>query len=447
MRAVFECGKLDPQVGDTTVLAPFPLVLRGSAWSELAAAAEALAREALDGERELIGRPEWHPTLGLPPRLRRVLAACDRRNADAGPRVCRLDFHWARGEPGGGAASDGCWRVSEVNADVPGGLIEAGPLARLMLELQCAARSNATDDPAADAEPLARPPDPAAVLARSVRDRLDRSGRSARGGLVALVHATAFADDFQVMRRLGACVEELGLTTLLAAPDQVSWDHGLPCDRRTGRAIDAVIRYYPAEWLPALGLAKGWVGYFGSGPNPVLSNPATALLTQSKRWPLLWDRMRAPTREWRRMLPETRDPREVWADLGGQDWVLKPALGRVGEGVLIPGLPTREERAIRRAARRNHRGWVAQRRFESLPVPTPLGPLHVCLGVYVIDGKAAGVYGRAARHPLIDQNAWELPVLLGSRPGEAARATAGPMTVGKGVPAAGPDSDRRGEAA
>ena len=38
--------------------------------------------------------------------------------------------------------------------------------------------------------------------------------------------------------------------------------------------------------------------------------------------------------------------------------------------------------------------------------------IHACLGVYVIDGRAAGVYARVSRKPLIDGRAQDAAVLL-----------------------------------
>src|SRR5438128_131288 len=65
-RAIFDCCKWDPQVGDVSVLAPFALLIDESTWRELARLAEALARETLAAERELLGRPKLHRLLGLP---------------------------------------------------------------------------------------------------------------------------------------------------------------------------------------------------------------------------------------------------------------------------------------------------------------------------------------------------------------------------------------------
>jgi hypothetical protein len=56
--------------------------------------------------------------------------------------------------------------------------------------------------------------------------------------------------------------------------------------------------------------------------------------------------------------------------------------------------------------------WVAQRLFESEPVPTPTGPQHVCVGVYTVDGKAAGAYARLAGKPVIDYTAVDVALLI-----------------------------------
>lgn len=56
--------------------------------------------------------------------------------------------------------------------------------------------------------------------------------------------------------------------------------------------------------------------------------------------------------------------------------------------------------------------WVAQRRFESVPVPTPAGPRHVCVGVYTVNGRAAGAYARLAEKLLIDFAAMDVALLL-----------------------------------
>jgi glutathionylspermidine synthase len=382
-RAIFECCKWDPQVEDVATLAPYPLVLRRETWRGLAAAAEALAAETLAAEAELVGRPELHRELGLPRPVRGALRQAARRGAARGAaRVMRFDFH---------ATPEG-WRISEVNSDVPGGFNEASGFTRLM----------ASHFPGTE---LAG--DPAARLAEAV------AAAAPAESTVALVHATAYTDDRQVMAFLAREIEARGLRPVLAGPDRLRWQDGRAFLAGGAGAgpVGFLVRFFPAEWLPSLPGACGWRHFFGGSETPA-SNPAYALLTQSKRFPLVWDRLRAGLPTWRRLLPETRDPRDAsWRRDDG--WVLKPALGRVGDLIGVAGATgDREWEVIRRGARRHPRHWAAQRRFAAVPLQASEGRVYPCLGVYTVDGRAAGAYGRAASRPRIDHLAQDLAVLV-----------------------------------
>lgn len=386
-RAIFDCLKWDPQVQDVCTIAEFPLVLRADAWSELRALAELLARETAAAERELVARPELHRSLGLPKRARKALGRAARAGSPAGrARLERFDFH---------LAADG-WRITEVNSDVPGGINEASGYAALF----------APHVPQAVAVG-----DPAAAYARALSDAL------APGSRIALVHATAYTDDAQVMRYLARCLEERGACPLLASPAHLRWRDGFASTETLWDRgpLDALVRFFPAEWLTDLPARCGWTLWFAGAATP-LSNPATAILTQTKRFPLVWDALATSLPTWRRLLPETRDPREVLTAHGDQ-WVLKPALGRIGEDIAMPSVtPPDEWRRIARAARRHPDSWVAQRRFESVPLETPAGPLFPCIGVYTVDGQAVGAYGRVARRPLIDWSAQDAAVFVIAQP-------------------------------
>jgi glutathionylspermidine synthase len=386
-RAIFDCCKWDPQVGDRPSLAPFPLVLGRNTWEGLASAAEALARETLAAEAELLRRRELHGRLGLPRNVRRRLAEVPRLGATAGAaRVLRFDFH---------PTADG-WRVSEVNSDVPGGFIEAAGVARLV----------------GSHYPGFEPPgDPARALADAV------AGAAAPGALVCLLHATAYTDDRQVMAYLARELEARGFRTCLASPAHLRWDRGharVACDWLHA-PVDVLLRFFPAEWLPETPMACGWPALFRGGRTPV-ANPAHAILTQSKRLPLLWDELATPVDAWRALLPETRSPRDAPPPNGA--WVLKPALGRVGEAIGLAGVAEPKElRSAVRDARRHPDRWVSQRRFDSVPVETAEGAFHACIGVFTVDGRAAGAYGRVAARPLIDWRAQDAAVLV-ARDGE-----------------------------
>ncbi len=389
---IFDCGKLDPQCEDVDVLARYPVVLERAEWEELAAVAERLASETLNAERELLARPDLQRELGLARSILGALGAAE--VSDDAPRCLRFDFHPTTED----------WRLSEVNSDVPGGFIEASGLARAMAERY------EGSEPAGD---------PAGALVHAVL-------RGCGGGEIGLVHATAYTDDRQVMAFLARRFETAGAHGRLLAPDQIAWIDGHAAAITAGAPapLDALVRFYPAEWLPLLPRASGWRWYFQGAV--LQTNPPSALLTQSKRFPLVWDRLSTRMEAWRAALPETRDPRDT-GRLDGDEWVLKPALGRVGDGVGIRGVVGgRDWRRIRREARSHPRHWAAQRRFEPLPLHTPDGPRNPCIGVFVIDGRACGAYGRIAERPLIDARSQDVAVLLAaSAPDGLAREKGG----------------------
>jgi glutathionylspermidine synthase len=363
------------------VLTPFPLVMRRSVWETLAAQAEQLAAEAIAAEAEISGRPELLRRLGLPRALWNVLGDKTPPTPAAG-RVFRFDFHFTTGG----------WRISEANSDVPGGFSEASHFTALM----------------AEQFPRLRPAgDPGGTWA----DALAQAAGC--GGVVALLSAPGLLEDHQVIAFLAARLRERGCRAYLAKAEQIVWRDGvaqLEGSWYRGR-LAAVVRFYQAEWLVRLKGSCDWRRFIRGGRTPV-ANPGLSAITESKRFPLLWERLSTPLPTWRALLPETRDPRHApWEPDDG--WLLKTAMCNTGETVSIRDLlAARDWRRTRRAARWFPGGWVAQRRFESVPVRTPVGPRHVCIGVYTVNGRAAGVYARLAVKPLIDCSAPDAALLL-----------------------------------
>ena len=382
--AIFDCGKLDPQAYDEPTLAPFAIRLATSDWMTIARIAERCAAELAQAEEALVDEPRRWAELGLSRRMRAVLGA-RRAPAARDPRFCRLDFH----------PTDDGWRVSEINADVPGGFIEAGAFTRAVA-MRCAGWTC--------------PPDPARALARAVARRMEAH---APRGDVALVHATSYTDDQQVMRRIGDELARLGIGAHFAAPDHVVPAAGDGCALSTnGARIGAVVRFFPAEWLenlPRAGRLR-WREIDARIPH---ANPLSALLIQPKRLPLALAALGLAMPTWRTVLPEVRPIgwRRLARSVAPAGFVLKPSWGRIGEGVAIAGVT--ESRTARRSewsARLSPSRWLLQRRFDSRPVGAER--VHACLGVYVIDGEAAGVYARVSRRPLIDGRAQDAAVLL-----------------------------------
>jgi hypothetical protein len=115
---------------------------------------------------------------------------------------------------------------------------------------------------------------------------------------------------------------------------------------------------------------------------------------------------------WRALLPETCDPRNApWSRDEG--WLVKTAMCNTGDTVSIRELmPPAQWLRTRLAVQLFPGNWVAQRRFESVPVATPAGPQHVCLGVYSVNGRVAGAYARLSKKPVIDFAAVDVALLL-----------------------------------
>jgi len=383
---IFSCCKWDPQVGDVNTVADHVAVLSVAAANRLAAWAEALAAETLAAEIALAARPELWAELGLPGAVRRALRDAGGRAHTTGVRVMRFDLH----------PTVSGWAVSEVNSDVPGGFAEASALPLLAARFVPGATGSG---------------DVAGAVAEGF------AGSLTPGARVALAHATSYADDRQVMQFLGQALARRGLVPLLVAPDHLRWGDHRPVCIAGGQEgeVHGVIRFFPVEWLPLLPRRSDWRGYFRhTVPS---SNHATAILTQSKRLPLVWERLGLAAPTWRQLLPETRDPRQAdWRH--DREWILKPALGRVGEAVTIPEVtPPREWRQISWAARLGPRDWIAQRRFHSRPLPTPLGDRHLVVGVFTVNGRASGFYGRLAQRPRIDQYAQDIAIVVDTRSG------------------------------
>jgi glutathionylspermidine synthase len=382
-----EHHKWDAQVGDVCALAPFPIVLSRATWGDLARLAGALAAETSAVENELVHRPDLHAVLGITNELAPTVRRLTHGATPAASRIMRFDFHPTR---------DG-WRVSEVNSDVPGGFTEASHFTSLV--------AGHTGEGVPTGDPAARWVD---GIARCVQPR----------GTVVLLCAPGWVQDAQVVAHLAARFRQRGLTAHAASPHQLRWHDGAARVDADGASahVDAIVRFYQAEWIARLPCR--WQPLFVGGRTPV-TNPACAVFTESKRLPLVWHELDADTTTWRRLLAESRDPRDSPKLLRG-DWVLKPAFGNEGDDVAVASAMSRVEwtRHALRALFRPRR-WIAQRRFRPVPVDTPLGPMNVCIGVYVVDGQVAGAYGRLARSAVVDFAAIDVPVLVENEPKKA----------------------------
>ncbi|MDB5294936.1 MAG: hypothetical protein JWO31_919, partial [Phycisphaerales bacterium] len=371
--------KWDPQIGDASTLARFPLLLTRQAWRRLAGHAEALAAEARAATDELLARPDLLARLGVGRRLRSALrtwgggAAAGRSplaavGTTAAPWVIRFDFHWTTG-----ASATGGWQVSEANADVPGGYAEAAALPALV----------APHIPGF--EPVG---DPAAALVRTLAASIG-GGASDGGRPVALLAAPGYLEDQQVVSYLAARLRATGRPAVVAGAGQIRVGRRGAAELLDPvgppRPLAGVVRFVQAEWLPRLVRPDVLNTLLGPGPTPV-ANPGIGAVVESKRFPLAWPALRTPLDAWRALLPETRDPRgRLPGDPDG--WLLKGTFSNTGDAVVNRQWTTAGAwRRARWTARLRPLAWAAQRRFEARMIPTPDGPRHACVGVYTVDG-------------------------------------------------------------
>lgn len=373
---MLEGFKWDAQVADVCTLAPFALILSTHIWNQLARFAELLTQEALQAEAELQQRPDLWKHFGLPQAVQQAMAQTAAWTPSA-VRVLRFDFHPT---PQG-------WQISEANSDVPGGYTEASNFCKLMAEQ------------IPGTVPVGHP---ARVLADALANQVPFGGR------IAFLSAPGYLEDQQITTYLSHLLRQRGCITLLVHPGQVQWQDGIA--HVQGQPVDAIFRFYQGEWLVRV-RDQNWSPFFRGGKTPVC-NPGSALFVESKRFPLVWDKLTTSLPTWKALLPPSCHPYEVnW--LNNRRWLLKTAYCNTGDTVTMRGVANRRTylKAVS-SALLFPRDWVAQECFETLAIATPLGQMYPCLGVYTINGTATGIYGRIASQPIINFTALDVAVLI-----------------------------------
>lgn len=362
---MFDGYKWDFQAGGENTITDKVVLLEPEELEFLAASAMELYQETLAMEAALKERPDLMIKMGISPTMAEALAACH-YDPSRHVRFMRFDFH---------PATNG-WQISEVNSDVPAGYPEASILPDLAQKYFPGYES-------------------AANFGQILTRQLEHL--AAPGSTLAYLHDTHTVEDYQILHFLGDLMEAKGYQSFYGDPAHLKWEGS------EAAGFGGIVRYYPVEWLE---FAKGvdWQAFLNSR-TPSCNHPL-ALLTQSKRLPLVWKELGISVPAWERLLPATVCPS---TRLTREGFILKPAFGRVGEGINIPGTMSQEEDlGIRLAAAEDPHQWVAQKLFESLPFQG----LHLNFGVFVVDGEFAGVYARSSAQARIDADASELPVLV-----------------------------------
>lgn len=374
----FRYRKWDVLACGRCLVLPESIVLTAAEHRRAVETAERFAAILSGIESRLATEPKELAQLGIP----RETADLLRREPEGCPlQIARYDLF---------PSSDGRWWVSEFNEDVPGGFNEAVGIPDLLGNQLTAGRFQG-----------------------DLRQALRGAFNGAR--CVGFAHATGYSEDLQHMLVVRDWLAEDGVEGVLCSPAHLGWRHGRA--EFFDQPVDVVLRFYPGEWFRWLPNLAEWSE---AAPHLPMMNPLRRLIRQSKklfiRWAqgdLLAETDRCFVRE-HAPLSEPFEPRDRARWIAEQPrWVLKEAFGRMGDSVVIGALVREAEwaRALDEAARRPG-DFLMQERFEVAPLAFQEGPLYPALGVFLVNGRFAGYYSRAAAQPLITHEAYHVATLV-----------------------------------
>lgn len=381
---MFDAYKWDPQFFDSNTIAKQALVITDEEHKELERLTEQLDEETRKAEDLLNKNLKLAKPLALPKKIYKELKKVKNYDPDKHIRLMRYDFH---------PTIEGKWAVSEVNSDVPGGFAESSIMPQMAIDVlneKSYWYKNFGD-----------------ILTNAIIKKVKAKGT------IVLVHCTSYSDDRQVMQFLGDKLKQLGFRIIYAAADHLRFKNQEAfsiLDGNEGK-VDAIIRFTPLEWLIDI-RPKHWEGYFDT-ITPSCNHPI-AIFAQTKRFPLVWDQLEKQgirLSTWRQLLPETVEVKNAKYK---NDYIFKPACGRVGEKISIKEACKEDEyRKIMADVKKHPKKYLAQKKFNSKPLISEEGEsFHVCLGSYSVEGKHAGYYARISKLPRIDSYAADIPVLI-----------------------------------
>lgn len=347
--------------------------------------------------------PAERERYGLPASIMRLAAAAQAAGDDAA--LMRVDLL---------LGADGVFRACEINADCPGGHNEATGLPRL-----------------AQSAGFWQGLNPTTVLEELTSRLVALADRPGPGrGAVALLYATAYAEDLQVCALIERALRERGVRTRRCPATAPRWQGDAVYVGDT--AVAALYRFFPLEYMEGQRNLEGLLTAVASHRLKTLSS-FSHIYAQSKlafaRGFALRDRLSpADALTLARHTPLSVEVAELTPETlraEREGWVLKRALGRVGDEVFVGALLTDADWAslLQAVAAAVHgpaqERWIAQRFVPQKSLATPLGDMLVTLGAYVLDGRFVGYFARLSPHSHVSHDALCVPVFVGL-PGPAA---------------------------
>ena len=128
------------------------------------------------------------------------------------------------------------------------------------------------------------------------------STAAGENAMIALLSAPGYMEDYQIAAYLAGELRNRGHKTVFGVPRNLSWTNGFAHLSLTGENIGLIVRFYQGEWLAQLPNRDGWRELLAKSKTPVV-NPGSAVLTESKRFPLTWNSLKTALPTWHRLHP------------------------------------------------------------------------------------------------------------------------------------------------
>jgi glutathionylspermidine synthase len=400
-RAITSDGVItDPWLDGVPRFRQEPIVLGSETWAAMCRAAEDLASAYNEMCQIVADDPALLESFfGMTP-LQRAMWACSQPLWHG---IARADLFVTR---------DGI-AMAELNCDTPTGEAEAVVLGRIAQQARPAAR-----DPNAELEVRF-----CQMLRELSRREIERDVET-----IGIVYPTEFTEDLSVIRLYKRWAEAVAPRVVLGSPYNLE----LGDDGRLvlfDEPIDLMVRHYKTDWWGER--ASAWDDEVLADEEPLsgplgavlectlerrlsVVNPFGSVLAQNKRsMAFMWERIHRFGARAQAIIEkhvpvtsrfESMHKEQLFVQKDA--WVLKSDYGAEGDEVVVGRFATE---AIWQAsiehARKGH--WVAQRYFEAEGAPAET----TNFGVYVIAGRAAGVYARVQAGPT-DDRALSVPVII-----------------------------------
>jgi glutathionylspermidine synthase len=295
--------------------------------------------------------------------------------------------------------TDGRLRSCEMNSDTPSGEAEAVLFNQLLH-----AESPDTFDPNAQF---------AEAFITTLAANLNQSQISNLKS--AIIYPTDMPEDLSMIALYRHWLAAHGCQVALGSPYNLGVDEQ---GRVTvlGVTVDLILRHYKTDWwgereviwnnqqeyADAEPLARELLPLLEAerAGRVAVVNPFGAVVTQNKAaMALMWERQdlfSPQAQAWiGEYIPETRRLSAINAnDLPRKDWVLKSVYGCEGDSVVIGAFVKPKDWFLSLTAA-IPRHWVAQRFFHVTPLPGTV--LLPNFGVYLLGGRAAGIYTRLSQ--------------------------------------------------